>query len=77
MSVLESLRMHETRRNTTATLCRTWQEEAAADREFWRTLSPAERVLATWKLSQELWTLKGVITDESRIRRNVTRVIKR
>ena len=28
-----------------------------ADREFWAALTPAERVLETWRLSLELWEL--------------------
>jgi hypothetical protein len=30
-----------------------------ADREFWAALAPPERVLETWRLSLELWELRG------------------
>ena len=65
------------RKDIQVRLCLTWQEEELADREFWRSLTPAERILATWQLSQETWKLKGVIDDESRLHRHVARVTKR
>ena len=48
-----------------------------ADREFWAALSPDERVLETWRLSLELWQLKGWNPGESGLRRDVTRVVRR
>jgi hypothetical protein len=64
------------RKNVQVKVCRNWQEEEQGDRDFWRRLSPAERILATWQLSQETWKLKGLIDDESRFHRHVARVIR-
>ena len=40
-------------------------------------LSDAERVLQVWRLSQELWQLRGGPPDEPRLRRSVTRIQRR
>ena len=63
------------RKNVTVKMCRSWEELAKADREFLEKLTPAERILLTWELSQEQWALKG--TDESRFSRHHTRIIRR
>ena len=52
-------------------------ESERADREFWAALTPAERVLETWRLSLELWELKGWDTGEPGLRRPAARVIRR
>lgn len=43
-------------------------ESDRADREFWAAMTPAERVLETWRLSLELWELKGWDTGEPGVR---------
>ena len=68
--------MNQTSERIRVRVCHGWQEEEQADREFWRSLSPAQRVLATWLLSRETWKLKDVIDDESRLHRHAARVIK-
>lgn len=45
------------------------EEAERADREFWATLTPAQRVLETWRLSVELWEFKGWDTGEPGLRR--------
>lgn len=35
------------------------EEADRHDVEFWRQLSDAERVLQVWRLSQEMWALRG------------------
>ncbi len=49
-------------------------ESDRADREFWASLSPAERVLETWRLSLELWELKGWDTGEPGLRSPVRKL---
>ena len=34
-------------------------EDERLDREFWAKLTPDERILETWRLSVELWEMKG------------------
>jgi hypothetical protein len=46
------------------------------DREFWAQLTPDERLLETWRLSLELWQMKGWDPGESRLHRSVTRTIR-
>ena len=53
---------------------------AEADRhdlEFWMQMSDAERVLHAWRLSRELWRLRGENLDEPGLRRSVTRLQRR
>ena len=63
-------------RDITVKVCRTREEVEAADCEFWRSLSAEERLLETWRLSEELWRLKGEFPNEPRLSRHVTRVIR-
>jgi len=56
---------------------RRYATNAEADRhdvEYWRQLSDAERLLYAWRLSQELWTLRGELPDEPGLCRSVARV---
>jgi hypothetical protein len=56
---------------------RRYANAAEADRhdiEYWRQLSDAERLLYAWRLSQELWTLCGELSDEPGLCRSVARV---
>ena len=55
------------RRNITVRVCRSAAEEEAADRQFWKSLTPAERIDLTWQLSEELWRLKGEFHDDPAI----------
>jgi hypothetical protein len=49
----------------------------ADDLAYWRQMSDAERVLQTWRLSVELWRLKGELPDEPGLCRSVARVHRR
>jgi hypothetical protein len=40
-------------------------------------LTPAERVALVWPLTVEAWTFKDGRFDESRLRRDVVRVVRR
>ena len=57
-------------------LYRTLAEHEADDRHFWKTIPPAERVIETWRLSEELWRLKGEFPDEPGLCRTITRVLR-
>ena len=35
------------------------EEDERLDREFWEQMAPEERVEETWRLSLELWEMKG------------------
>ncbi|NOT43272.1 MAG: hypothetical protein HOP14_01570 [Acidobacteria bacterium] len=53
---------------------------ADADREdlaYWRTLTPAERILLTWQISREQATLAGQPLHEPGLCRSVARVRRR
>jgi hypothetical protein len=47
------------------------------DLEFWSKIPEHERVMHVWKLSQELWRLRGDLPDESRLSRSVESVRRR
>jgi hypothetical protein len=66
-----------TRRGISA---RRFSSNAEADRhdaEFWRRMTPGERVLLAWRLSVEQWQLLGRAPDEPRLSRSVARVHRR
>jgi hypothetical protein len=60
---------------TNVTVSRTWAEAEKADRDFLKKLTPAERILLTWQLSEEQWEMKG--GNESGLSRHHTRIIRR
>ena len=47
------------------------------DLEYWLSIPEAERVLQVWRLSQELWRLRGDLHDEPGLCRSVARVQRR
>jgi hypothetical protein len=51
-------------------------ENDRLDREFWASLPPDERVEETWRLTLELWELKGWDPGEPGVRRPVVRVVR-
>jgi len=53
------------------------READADDLAYWRQMSDAERVLQTWRLSVELWRLKGELPDEPGLCRSVAHVHRR
>jgi len=58
---------------------RRFASNAEADRhdlEFWQQIPAAERLLRTWRLSQEQWRLAG-LPDESGLCRSVASVHRR
>ena len=64
----------------TGVTVRRYESAAEADRhdlEFWMQLPEAERILQVWRLSQELWRLRGDLRDEPGLCRSVARVRRR
>lgn len=51
-------------------------EDEGADREYWRRLRPEERVLESWRITCELWELKGWDIGEPGLCRSVARVVR-
>jgi hypothetical protein len=59
---------------------RRFESSTEADRhdlEFWMQIPEHERVLQVWRLSRELWQLRGELRDEPGLCRSVARVIRR
>jgi hypothetical protein len=59
---------------------RRFASAADADREdhaYWQQIPEAERALEAWRLSQELWALKGGPPHEPGLCRSVARVRRR
>ena len=61
-------------RRVTIKRARFGEEDERLDREFWARMSSEERVLETWRLSLELWELKGWDSGEPGLRRFFARV---
>lgn len=67
-------------RRTAQISVRRFESAAEADRhdvEFWMQMPDAERVLHTWRLSQEIWLLRGDRAHEPGLCRTVARVQRR
>jgi hypothetical protein len=59
---------------------RRFASSAEADRhdlEFWLQIPERERVLQVWRLSQELWRLRGELRDEPGLCRSIARIHRR
>jgi hypothetical protein len=52
-------------------------EDDRLDREFWASMPPEERVEEAWRLTLELWELKGWDPGEPGLCRSVARVVHR
>ena len=69
-----------TRTRARSMTVRRFATSAEADRhdlEYWHQLTPADRVVQVWRLSQELWQLRGELPDEPGLCRSVARVRRR
>jgi len=47
------------------------------DREFWAGVSPDERFAETWRLSEEVWRIRGWDSGEPGLSRSVARTHRR
>jgi len=47
------------------------------DVEFWAAVSPDDRFAETWRLSEEIWCLKGWDPGERGLSRAVAHVVRR
>jgi hypothetical protein len=47
------------------------------DPEFWAGVAPAIRFAETWRLSEEIWRLKGWDPGEPGLLRSVARLVRR
>ena len=59
---------------------RRYESAAEADREdlaFWMQIPETDRILHDWRLSQQMWRLRGDTTDEPGFCRSVARVRRR
>ena len=63
-------------RGITLRVFRTAHEAEAADRDFWKILTPEQRLAETWRLSEEQWCLHGKPGDEPGFCRSVTRLLR-
>jgi hypothetical protein len=49
----------------------------AFEREVWARSTPDERFAETWRLSEEIWRLKGWDPGEPGLSRHIARVVRR
>ena len=62
------------RSGATARLFRSVEEEQQAEREYWATVTPAERLAMMWQLTLDVWVFTGDAGAESRLPRSVVRI---
>ena len=65
------------RRLVTGRLLHGFDEEEAANREFWATYSGEERVALLWAMVREARAIRGLHGDEPRLQRSVGRLVRR
>ncbi len=56
---------------------RGFAEHERDDAAYWAAIPVAERVMEVWRLSEELWRLRGEFPDEPGLCRSVARVVRR
>jgi hypothetical protein len=64
------------RRDITVRRFTSHAEADEADRAYWLQLSPAERVALVWPLTIQAWQFKDPTFRESRLRRDVVRLVR-
>ena len=65
------------RQNIEARIFRSFGEEQRADRDYWKSLTPAQRLAMMWQLTIDAWSFKGEPIAESRLPRHVVRIVQR
>jgi hypothetical protein len=64
----------ERRRNWTGRVIRPGEDQRIADAEFWRRMTPDERIAVLWDMVLEAEAWKGDHGNQLRLRRTVVRV---
>jgi hypothetical protein len=62
------------RRDADARVFRSFSEEARANDEYWRSMTPADRLALMWQLALDAWAFTGQSSAESRLPRHIVRV---
>ena len=65
------------RREITARKITRREPDDEIDFEFWARVTPDERFAEAWRLSEEIWRLKGWDPGEPGLSRSVARLIRR
>ena len=66
-----------TRKDIRTRVFRSFEEEERAERAYWKSLSPAERMDMMWQLTIDAWAFTGSRAAESRLPRHVVRIHRR
>jgi hypothetical protein len=64
----------ERRSQWTGRVIRSAEEERGADVEFWKRMTPDERVAVLWDMALEAETLRTGRADQPRLQRSVFRI---
>lgn len=56
---------------------RSFAEEERAERAYWRSLTPTQRVDMMWQLTIDAWSFTGERIAESRLPRHIVRIYRR
>lgn len=52
------------------------QDDNGFDREFWANVAPIDKLVEAWKMTEEVWHLKGWDPGEPGLSRSVARVVR-
>ena len=64
----------KSRQNMEANVYRSFDEAERAERKYWDSLSPAERLGMMWQLTLDAWSFTGAPDAESRLPRHIVSI---
>lgn len=67
----------DTRKGVRERVFHSFKEEERADRDYWKSLSPSERLEMMWQLAIDAWAFTGDQLAESRLPRHIVRIYRR
>lgn len=67
----------ERRKRMVARVVRRDEDDRSFDIEFWQRLGPEARFEAAWEMVREYWRMQGKDPADLKMKRNVTRRIRR
>jgi len=65
------------RKDVHATVFHSFKEQKRAEWEYWKSLSPAQRLDMMWQLTVDTWAFTGERIAESRLPRHIVHIYRR
>ena len=62
------------RKSVQARVFRNFREQERAEQDYWKSLTPAERLDMMWQLTLDVWSFTGTRVAESRLQRHIVSI---